>query len=98
MTVVVGVGVAGLTAAVLPAEAGIAVRVIAEPVAGVTSLAVGDPDPPPERQDPAALRPPEAGLEQRSQTPPIRQRLSNFMHLSLLSPDSMKLLGNGPLP
>jgi hypothetical protein len=39
MTVVVGVGVAGLSAAVLLAEAGTAVRVIAEQLPGVTSPA-----------------------------------------------------------
>ncbi|MBK3587916.1 FAD-dependent oxidoreductase, partial [Streptomyces sp. MBT57] len=39
--VVVGAGVAGLTSAVVLAEAGVSVHVIAEQVPGVTSLAAG---------------------------------------------------------
>ncbi|NYE41591.1 glycine/D-amino acid oxidase-like deaminating enzyme [Streptomyces fulvorobeus] len=39
--VVVGAGVAGLTTAVVLAEAGLSVHVIAEQVPGVTSLAAG---------------------------------------------------------
>ncbi|GHB26562.1 hypothetical protein GCM10010346_57680 [Streptomyces chryseus] len=39
--VVVGAGVAGLTTAVVPAEAGASVHVMAEQAPGVTSLAAG---------------------------------------------------------